>query len=69
MRTLENKAHNLKRAEQMVREAAQKADLIVLPEMFGQLYLKEHMLNHKEPVDDFEVNEEATSARLLSSLA
>ena len=69
MRTLESKEHNLKRVEEMIREAAKKADLIMLPEMFGQLYLKEHMLKHKEPVDDFKTNEEARTARLLSSLS
>jgi predicted amidohydrolase len=70
LKTLESREHNLKRAEKMIREAAQnQADLIMLPEMFTTPYVGSHMLANKEPIDDFKTNPAAQTTNLLSSLA
>ena len=49
LKAISNKAHNLARAQEMVREASSKgADVIVLPEMFHCPYTKKYMLQEKE---------------------
>lgn len=45
IKTVADKQNNLKRAEEMIREAAAGgADIIVLPEMFATPYTKHYML-------------------------
>ena len=49
LKSISSKAHNLARAQEMVREASSKgADVIVLPEMFHCPYTKKYMLQEKE---------------------
>ena len=53
LKVISDKAHNLKRAGEMIRQASQQgADVIVLPEIFTCPYTKEHMLGNKEPADE-----------------
>ena len=65
LKVISDKAHNLVRAQEMVREAAQNgADVIVLPEIFICPYVKEHMLKNKEFA-----NESGTTFNILKNLA
>lgn len=71
IKTIADKQLNLKRAEEMVREAAANgADIIVLPEMFVTPYTKHYMLKDKEPLtEDFKTNDKCETSKLLSGLA
>ena len=65
LKVIADKSHNLKRASEMVREAASKgADVIMLPEIFVCPYVKDHMLASKEPA-----NETGGTYSMLSGLA
>lgn len=64
------KAENIARARELIDSAAtQGADVIVLPEGFTCNYTKFPNEENTEPIDDFESNEEAVSARMLSDAA
>ena len=64
---IDDKKHNLKRAAEMVKEAASKgADVIMLPEMFTCPYTKEWMLKEKEYASE---DNQGETYKMLSSLA
>ncbi len=64
MKVKDNKSHNLKRAEEMIREAhANGSDLVVLPEMFNTPYLNECFVKYAEELL------ESKTVRALSTLA
>ena len=49
LKVISNKAHNLKRAGELIRQASSNgAQVIMLPEMFTTPYLKPYMLDFKE---------------------
>ena len=65
LKVISDKARNLSRAQEMVREAAQNgADVIMLPEIFVCPYVKEYMLKEKEFA-----NESGTTFNILKNLA
>ena len=67
LKTISDKAKNLVRAAEMVREAASGgADLIMLPEIFNTPYTKEYMLKDKEFASEEKPGETYT---LLKNLA
>ncbi|CAI2377381.1 unnamed protein product [Moneuplotes crassus] len=70
MKMQREKAKNVLKAHKMISEAAEAgADVIVLPEAFTCNYSKFPILENAEPIDDYETNEEATAARMLSEAA
>jgi omega-amidase len=67
LKATSSKAHNLKRAEEMVTTASNNgADVIMLPEMFNCPYTEEYMLKEKEFADE---NNHGQTYQVLQDLA
>lgn len=70
MKMQEEKVDNIQKAKEMLTEAAEAgAQVLVLPEAFTCNYSRFPSGDNAEPIDDFETNDKATAAKMLSQVA